>query len=108
MQTRPDLLGEGSESASGGRGWIVVGGFIALLVVLISPFASADPDGLERVAEDLGFLETGQSAPFSIIPDYTIPFLGETSFSTVLAGLVGIVVVAAIVVLIGRGMKAKS
>ncbi len=108
MQTRPDLLGEGSESASGGRGWIVAGGIVTLLVVLISPFASADPDGLERVAEDLGFLGTGQSAPFAVIPDYTIPFLGQTSFSTILAGLVGIVVVAAIVMLIGRGMKAKS
>lgn len=108
MQTRPDLLGEGSESASGSRGWIVAGGIITLLVVLISPFASADPDGLERVAGDLGFLEAGQSSPFSIIPDYTLPFLGNTALSTILAGVVGIVVVAAIMMLIGRGLKAKS
>lgn len=108
LQTRPDLLGEGSESAKGSRGWIVAGGIITLLVVLISPFASADPDGLERVAGDLGFLEAGQSSPFSIIPDYTLPFLGETALSTILAGVVGIIVVAAIMVLVGRGLKAKS
>ncbi|HRQ23446.1 MAG TPA: PDGLE domain-containing protein, partial [Anaerolineales bacterium] len=108
FQTRPDLIGEGSESAKGSRNWAWVGGIIALLVVLISPFASGDPDGLERVAEDLGFIGTGLDAPYSIIPDYTIPFLGETALSTILAGVVGIIVVAVIMVLIGRGMKAKS
>lgn len=108
MQTRPDLLGEGSESAKGSSNWAWVGGVIALLVVLISPLASGDPDGLERVAEDLGFIGTGLDAPYSIIPDYTIPFLGETALSTILAGVVGIIVVAVIMILIGRGMKAKS
>jgi len=108
MQTRPDLLGEGSESANGSRGWIVAGSVIALLVVFISPFASANPDGLERVAGDIGFISAGQASPFSIIPDYTLPFLGQTSFSTILAGVVGIIVVALVAVLIGRGMRAKS
>lgn len=108
MQTRPDLLGEGSESAKGGRGWIAVGSVIALLVVLISPLASGDPDGLERVAMDMGFIDAGQSAPYEIIPDYTVPFLGETALSTILAGVVGIIVVGLVMILIGRGMKAKS
>jgi cobalt/nickel transport system permease protein len=108
IQTRPDLIGEESESAKGSRNWVWVGGIVTLLVVLISPFASADPDGLERVAEDLGFIGSGLDAPYSIIPDYTIPFLGETALSTILAGVVGIIVVAVIMVLIGRGMKAKS
>ncbi|MBL8099184.1 MAG: PDGLE domain-containing protein [Anaerolineales bacterium] len=108
MQTRPDLLGEGSESAKGSRNWIYAGGIISLFVVLISPFASGDPDGLERVAIDMGFIDAGQDAPYSIIPDYTLPFLGETALSTILAGIVGIVVVAVIMVLVGRGLKAKS
>jgi len=108
LQTRPDLVGEGSESAKGSQSWAYVGGVIALIVVLLSPFASADPDGLERVATDIGFINAGQSAPYSIIPDYTIPFLGETAASTIVAGVVGVIVVALIIVLIGRGMKAKS
>ncbi|MFN8432918.1 MAG: energy-coupling factor ABC transporter permease [Anaerolineales bacterium] len=108
IQTRPDLLGAGSESAKGSLTWAYVGGAIALFVVLLSPFASADPDGLERVATDIGFINAGQSAPYQIIPDYTIPFLGETAVSTIMAGLVGVIVVAAIIMLIGRGMKAKS
>lgn len=108
LQTRPDILGEGSDSANGGRGWIFAGGLIALAVVLISPFASGDPDGLERVAENLGFLGAGLDAPYQAIPDYTLPFLGETAFSTILAGVIGIIVVGLVIVLIGRGMKAKS
>lgn len=108
MQTRPDLLGADSESAKGSQAWAYVGGAIALFVVLLSPFASADPDGLERVATDIGFINAGQSAPYQIIPNYTIPFLGETAISTIAAGILGVIVVVAVIVLIGRGMKAKS
>ena len=108
LQTRPDLLGEHSESAKGSRGWVLGGVLISLAVVLLSPLASADPDGLERVAEDLGFLGKGAGAPYQIIPDYTLPVLGETSLSTIFAGLIGIAVVGAIIVLLGQGMRAKS
>jgi cobalt/nickel transport system permease protein len=108
LRTRPDLLGEGSASAGGGRGWVVAGVLISLIVVLLSPFASASPDGLERVAENLGFLDTAQPAPYEIIPDYTVPFLGETALSTILAGVIGLIVVGIIVVLLGQRMKTKS
>ena len=108
LQARPDLLGEGSESAKGGRGWILAGGLIALAVVLISPLASGDPDGLERVAINMGFIDAGLDASYQIIPDYTLPFLGETALSTIVAGVIGIFVVGAVVVLIGRGMRAKA
>jgi len=108
LRTRPDLLGEGSASAGGGRGWVVAGVLISLIVVFLSPFASASPDGLERVAENLGFLGRAQSAPYEIIPDYTVPFLGETALSTIVAGVIGLIVVGIIVVLLGQRMKAKS
>ena len=108
LQARPDLLGENSESAKGSKGWIVAGLAISLIVVSLSPFASADPDGLERVASDLGFLQAGRAAPFSIIPDYAVPFLGDTPLSTIFAGVIGLAVVGGIIVLLGQGMKAKS
>ncbi len=108
FQTRPDLLGEESESAKASSGWVYVGGLIAIAVVLLSPFASTDPDGLERVATDMGFINTSQSAPYQLIPDYAIPFLGNTNLSTIAAGIVGVIVVGLVALLIGRGMKAKS
>ncbi|HSM70519.1 MAG TPA: energy-coupling factor ABC transporter permease, partial [Anaerolineales bacterium] len=61
LQSRPDLLGEKSESAKGSRGWVVAGVLMSILVVLLSPLASSDPDGLERVASDLGILGSGRS-----------------------------------------------
>jgi len=107
-RTRPDLLGEGSESAQGSKGWILTGVLITLAVVLLSPFASASPDGLERVAEDLGFINIAQSAPYQVIPDYTIPFLGATPISTIVAGAIGVVVVLAIAFIAGRSLQTKK
>jgi cobalt/nickel transport system permease protein len=108
FQTRPDLLDEGSVSAQSGRGWAFVGVLISLAVVLFSPLASANPDGLERVAIDMGFIEAGQSVPFEIIPDYSIPLLGATPLSTILAGTVGVLVVLGLVFLAGRSLQGKS
>jgi cobalt/nickel transport system permease protein len=108
MQTRPDLLEDEQVKARGGLGWVVAGLILALIVVLFSPLASADPDGLERVAEDVGFLQLGQAAPYNILPDYTIPFLGETSISTIVAGLIGALLVAAIAVGVGYLLRRQS
>jgi cobalt/nickel transport system permease protein len=111
MQTRPDLL-EAKGETRGGTGWVVVGLVVALVVVLLAPLASANPDGLERVAEDIGFIEQGASAPYEVLPDYTIPLLGETALSTILAGVIGALVVAVLIVigvrLLRRPVRATS
>jgi cobalt/nickel transport system permease protein len=108
FRTRPDLLGEGSVSSKGGRGWVIAGILIALFVVLLSPLASAFPDGLERVAEDIGFIRTAQSAPYEVIPDYTLPFLGPTPLSTILAGAIGVMIVLGLAILAGRALQKKA
>jgi cobalt/nickel transport system permease protein len=108
LQTRPDLLDEKSVSAQGGRGWVVAGVIISLAVVLLSPLASAFPDGLERVAEDMGFIGTAQDAPYQVLPDYTVPFLGETALSTIVAGLIGALVVLGIAIFAGRALQKKT
>lgn len=85
-----------------GRHWWLVGlAIAALIVIVLAPLASPDPDGLERVAEDQGFLETARDALFSVIPDYAIPGI-EGSLSTVLAGLIGVVIVFGLMVGLGR------
>lgn len=108
MQVRPDLLSKEQVKARGGRGWVVGGILIALLVVLFSPLASAFPDGLERVAEDTGFLEIAQSSPYELLPDYIIPALGESGISTIIAGVIGALLVAGIAILIGRAVKQQK
>ena len=64
-----------------------VGGLlvVAAIVVVLAPLASPDPDGLERVAEDHGFLGAARDALYSIIPDYVFPGLTGNA-ATILAG----------------------
>lgn len=78
------------------RAFILSGLGIALLIALfVSPFASQDPDGLDRVAQDLQFedkaLETApaQKLPFhSLFEEYQMRGMPQ-AVATPLAGLVG-------------------
>ena len=97
------ILG-GVKPAGSGR-WVIAGLVIAMAVTLISPLASPSPDGLEWVAEQVGFLETAQDAPYELLPDYTIPFLGETAVSTIVAGILGTLIVAGITYALGRMLQ---
>jgi PDGLE domain len=65
------------------------------LATALSPFASAAPDGLERVAADKGFEERGRpgSGP---IPDYAFPGVADPRLATGLAGLAGTIAVLTI------------
>ena len=107
FRTRPDLLDETSASARGGRGWVAAGVVISLAVVLLSPLASAFPDGLNRVAEDLGFIQTAQSGS-GPLAGYSVPFLADASLSKIAAGVIGALVVLAVALIAGRGLQRKT
>jgi cobalt/nickel transport protein len=64
------------------------------LALVVSGFASSSPDGLEKVAEDKGFLETARDHLFADGPlaDYTVPGVGNERLSTGLSGLIGVLV----------------
>ena len=69
--------------------WWLIGLLLALGVALLSPLASPHPDGLERVAEDEGFLDQAEDAPFQVIPDYSFPGVENEAVATIVAGLAG-------------------
>jgi cobalt/nickel transport protein len=75
-------------------GLVVVGMGIALAVAFLSPLASSSPDGLERVSEDKEFSQEAKDAPYEVIPDYVFPGVDNENVATVLAGIVGVVIVA--------------
>lgn len=75
-------------------------GVAVLVVIVLAPLASTDPDGLERVAADSGFIGQAQAVLFTILPDYTVPGLGDGPSSTIIAGLIGL----AIVFMLTRGL----
>lgn len=65
------------------------------LAFVLSPFASPWPDGLEKVAEDKGFLEKGEVAPVitSPLPDYAWPGVKSERMATSMAGVAGTLIV---------------
>ena len=73
--------------------WWIAGYFIALAVTLLAPFASASPDGLERIAEDQGFIDTGRDAPYAVIADYVFPGIESEALATILAGVTGVTII---------------
>ena len=80
---------------------------LALFLALLSPLASSSPDGLERVAEDKGFMETAREAVFEIIPDYVLPGVGNEAGATILAGIIGTLMLFGIGYGIAQLLKAK-
>ena len=91
--TRPDLLRAGEARASGSAALWLAGLVLALALAIASPLASTNPDGLEWVAEQRGFLNIAQDSPFKIIPEYILPGISNEALATVLAGIVGILIV---------------
>jgi len=80
---------------------------LALFLALLSPLASSSPDGLERVAEDKGFMETAREAVFEIIPDYVLPGVGNEAGATILAGIIGTLMLFGIGYGLAQLLKAK-
>ena len=83
-------------SRSRNRAFIIAGLGVALFIgVLVSPFASPDPDGLDRVAQDLEFEDRAvedapaQSLPFyAVFEEYALRGVPE-GVATSIAGLIG-------------------
>jgi hypothetical protein len=75
---------------------------------MLSPFASSHPDGLEWVAGHYGFLQDG--APLFVTPlaDYALPAISNAALSTGLAGFIGVLLVAASGVLLGRSLQSPA
>jgi hypothetical protein len=68
------------------------------LATAASPFASASPDGLERVAGDKAFLDQGRLATVqeeAPVPDYAFPGIDDPRLATGLAGFAGTLAVFA-------------
>jgi len=91
--SRRDLLKTNAPASASNKAILLGGLGIAALLAILSPLASAHPDGLEWVAEQQGFLNSAQGSWFNIIPDYLIPGISNEVVGTILAGIVGVAIV---------------
>ena len=79
--------------------------FVALAAAAFAaPFASALPDGLESVAERLGFAEAARALWPAPAPDYSLPWAALGRAGTALAGVLGTLAAAALAWALSRGL----
>ncbi|MCX6552505.1 MAG: energy-coupling factor ABC transporter permease, partial [Acidobacteria bacterium] len=108
VRWRPDLIRGISANGRVSSVGALASGVLAIAMVVaafVSPFASALPDGLERVAATLGFAgraRAGWAAPF---PDYGIPFAASPALATAIAGMLGTAAVSVVAWAVSRGLK---
>jgi hypothetical protein len=66
-----------------------------------------NPDGLNRVAMDLGFIHAAQSGS-GPLSGYSIPALLDSSFGRLVAGTLGAAVVLTLMFVIGWALQKRS
>jgi len=79
--------------------WFIVS---LLLAAFLSPYASQFPDGLEKIAADLGFIHRGEALFRSPIPDYSWQGHVSGRLPASLAGAIGTAIVFAVAILLAR------
>ena len=74
--------------------------------VVVSQFAASDPDGLERVAVDEGFLDSAREHAFAdgVFADYATAESTMQTLSLAVAGIAGVT----LTLLVGYGIVAAS
>ncbi len=78
---------------------VLIGLAISIIIAsMLSFYASANPDGLEFVAEQVGFLNTAKDSAVAGSPlaDYALTGLENERFSVGIAGIVGVILTAII------------
>jgi len=76
-------------------------------LAILLPFASAYPDGLETVAQNAS-VEGPEGLWHGLMPDYSLPAIGNPYFSTLASGLAGIFLVLILVYLVGMAATQKK
>ena len=77
---------------------------------VLSYYASSQPDGLEKVAEDKGFLDTAKDSANAGTPlaDYGITGLENERLSVGLSGIIGVIVTLIVAFAIFKTLAKKG
>jgi hypothetical protein len=87
--------------------WWLIGLAIALLLAVLSPIASKFPDGLDRFAEDHKFVDKASEPAFTVIPDYSFPGVDNEATATIIAGVLGTLLLFGFVFGLASLLKSK-
>jgi hypothetical protein len=87
--------------------WWLIGLSVALLLAVLSPVASKFPDGLDRFAEDHNFVDKASEPAFTVIPDYSFPGVDNEATATIIAGVLGTLLLFGFVFGLASILKSK-
>ena len=89
-----------------------VGGFIISLFLagVVSFYASSSPDGLEKVAGYIGFIETAKESANAdgVLADYGVKGVENPRLSTGAAGAIGVVATAGVSTVLFLSLRRKN
>ena len=106
---RRDLLNIGESAPAQARArWVVIGLGITLVVAAFSPLASGAPDGLNRVAADLGFDTRALDPLYEVFSGYALPFVNNPNVSKIVAVGLGTLIVFGIAFVAARLQRNKA
>jgi ABC-type sulfate transport system permease component len=80
---------------------------IMIFLAVFVPFASSNPDGLEKVVITYGAQEH-QSSWSGLMADYSLTAVDNSYVSTILAGILGMFTVLLAAFLLGRAIEPKK
>jgi cobalt/nickel transport protein len=90
----------------------LLGGILVSIFIagFISYYASSSPDGLEKVAEDKGFLDTAKDSANSdsFLADYGIAGINNERLSVGLSGIIGVIATLSVSLLIFKTLAKKK
>lgn len=106
----PGMFGQQVTGRKTDTSTVIAGGVIVALVVGIMAvfFASPHPDGLERVAEDKGFLDAAQGPAFNVLPDYVVPGIPNETLAALIAVILGTLLLFAVGYGIARLLRRRN
>jgi cobalt/nickel transport system permease protein len=80
------------------------------VAVLVSPFASGSPDGLEKVAADEGFDTVADDHALADGPlaDYGVQGIDQEQVATALAGFLGVALILGLTWLLSRAVRGRT
>ncbi len=111
LRWRPDLVwGLQTASRVSSRAAPVLGALVVAiaLAAFVAPFASPLPDGLETVAERLGFAGAARAPWPAPAPDYELRWAALGRAGTALAGVVGTLAAVALAWALSRGLGPRE
>lgn len=79
------------------------------LIIFLSPFASKQPDSLEKIARDKGFLgkETRPGFKF-LMPEYIFPGIKNEQLATIASGVAGVIIIFIVAYLFAALLKRQK